>query len=128
RLLQPRRGNRYSRALGEIMKVATSKLHFGLRGRLFTAFGLVAALTVFASLNAIFSYVSLGNSLGVIAEQSLPGLTRSSNVIKAAGDVGSAAPSLLAAANNAERSDAFKTLATAREEMKRAVGSLSAED
>ena len=87
------------------MKPATSKLHFGLRGRLFTAFGLVAALTVIASLNAIFSYDSLGNSLGVIAERSLPEITRSSNVIKTAGDVGSAAPSLLAAANNAERSD-----------------------
>ena len=107
---------------------ATSKFHFGLRGRLFTAFGLVAALTVIASLNAIFSYVSLGDSLGVIAEQSLPGITRSSSVIKAAGDVGAAAPSLLAAENNAERSDAFKALATAREEMKRALGSLSAED
>ena len=46
---------------------ATSKFHFGLRGRLFTAFGLVAALTVIASLNAIFSYDSLGDSLGVIA-------------------------------------------------------------
>ncbi len=110
------------------MKPATSKLHFGLRGRLFTAFGLVAALTVIASLNAIFSYDSLGNSLGVIAERSLPEITRSSNVIKTAGDVGSAAPSLLAAANNAERSDAFKALAAAREEMKRALGSLSVED
>lgn len=92
------------------------------------AFGLVAALTVIASLNAIFSYVSLGNSLGVIAEQSLPGLTRSSSVIKAAGDVGAAAPSLLAAANNAERSDALKALAAAREEMKRSIGLLSADD
>ncbi len=110
------------------MKAVLSKLHFGLRGRLFMAFGLVAALTVIASLNAIFSYVSLGNSLGVIAEQSLPELTRSSNVIKAAGDVGAAAPSLLAAANNAERSDALKALAAAREEMKHSIGLLSADD
>ncbi|CEG06757.1 TMAO reductase sytem sensor TorS [Afipia felis] len=110
------------------MKAVLSKLHFGLRGRLFMAFGLVAALTVIASLNAIFSYVSLGNSLGVIAEQSLPELTRSSSVIKAAGDVGAAAPSLLAAANNAERSDALKALAAAREEMKHSIGLLSADD
>ena len=92
------------------------------------AFGLVAALTVIASLNAIFSYGSLGNSLGVIAQQSLPELTRSSSVIKAAGDVGAAAPSLLAAANNTERSDALKALAAAREEMKRSIGLLSADD
>ncbi len=110
------------------MKAAISKLHFGLRGRLFTAFGLVAALTVVASLNAIFSYVSLGHSLGVIAEQSLPELTRSSSVIKAAGDVGAAAPSLLAAANNTERGDALKALAAAREEMKHSIGLLSTDD
>lgn len=110
------------------MKAALSKLNFGLRGRLFMAFGLVAALTVVASLNAIISYVSLDNSLGVIAEQSLPELTRSSKVIKAAGDVSAAAPTLLAAANNAERSDALKGLETARAEMKQALSLLSAED
>ncbi|AEI03329.1 putative methyl-accepting chemotaxis protein [Afipia carboxidovorans OM5] len=110
------------------MKAALSKLNLGLRGRLFLAFGLVAALTVVASLNAIISYVSLDNSLGVIAEQSLPELTRSSKVIKAAGDVSAAAPTLLAAANNAERSDALKALETARTEMKQALSLLSAKD
>jgi methyl-accepting chemotaxis protein len=110
------------------MRALLSKLQVGLRGRLFMAFGLVAALTVIASVNAIVSYNSLGNSLGVIAERSLPEITRSSHVVKAAGNVGSAAPSLLAAANDAEREHAAKALAVSRDELTRAIGALSTED
>jgi len=50
------------------MQTAMSWYHLGLRGRLFTAFGVVAALTVLASGSAIVSYDSLGRSLGAIAE------------------------------------------------------------
>ncbi len=110
------------------MGAATSKLQVGLRGRLFMAFGLVAALTVIASIIAIISYNSLGNSLGVIAEHSLPEITRSSNVIHAAGDVGAAAPSLLAAANDGEREQAAKALVKARAELTHAIGALSTAD
>jgi methyl-accepting chemotaxis protein len=110
------------------MGTATSKLQVGLRGRLFTAFGLVAALTVIASIIAIVSYNSLGNSLGIIAERSLPEITRSSNVIKAAGDVGAAAPGLLAAANASDREQAAKVLSASRDELTRAIGALSAAD
>ena len=49
------------------MKTAMSRYHLGLRGRLFSAFGVVAALTVLASSSAIISYDSLGRSLGAIA-------------------------------------------------------------
>jgi len=105
-----------------------SKLRVGLRGRLFLAFGLVAAMTVIASINAIVSYNSLGSSLGVIAEQSLPEITRSSHVIKAAGNVGAAAPSLLAAANDNEREQAAKALAVSRDDLSRAIGALGAAD
>jgi methyl-accepting chemotaxis protein len=111
-----------------MMRAVLSRLQMGLRGRLFMAFGLVAALTVIASVNAIVSYNSLGNSLGVIADRSLPEITRSSHVVKAAGNVGSAAPSLLAAANDAERVQAAKALAISRDELTRAIGALGAED
>lgn len=110
------------------MKAVMSKLQVGLRGRLFMAFGLVAALTVIASVNAIVSYNSLGSSLGVIAERSLPEITRSSQVVKAAGSVGAAAPSLLAAANDTEREQAARTLALSRDDLTRAIGTLSSED
>lgn len=110
------------------MKAVMSKLQVGLRGRLFMAFGLVAALTVIASVNAIVSYNSLGSSLGVIAERSLPEITRSSQVVKAAGSVGAAAPSLLAAANDSEREQAARALALSGDDLTRAIGALSSED
>ena len=69
------------------MQTAMSWYHLGLRGRLFTAFGVVAALTVLASSSAIISYDSLERSLGAITEKSLPEITRASRVVKAAGEV-----------------------------------------
>ena len=50
------------------MKSAMSWYHLGLRGRLFTAFGVVAALTVLASSSAIVSDDNLGRSRGAIAD------------------------------------------------------------
>jgi len=69
------------------MKTAMSWYHLGLRGRLFIAFGVVAALTVLASSSAIISYDSLGRSLGAITEKSMPEITRASKVVRAAGEV-----------------------------------------
>ena len=64
------------------MNAGTSWYHLGLRGRLFMAFGVVAALTVLASGSAIISYDSLGRSLGAISEKSLPEITRASEVVQ----------------------------------------------
>ncbi|RIK97253.1 MAG: methyl-accepting chemotaxis protein [Proteobacteria bacterium] len=110
------------------MKAATAKFQFGLRGRLFMAFGLVAAMTVVASVNAIMSYNSLGTSLGVIAERSLPEIERSSHVVRAAGDLSAAAPGLLAAASDEEREQASRALSGARDGLLRTIGELGAED
>jgi methyl-accepting chemotaxis protein len=110
------------------MQTATSWYHLGLRGRLFTAFGVVAALTVLASGSAIVSYDSLGRSLGAIAEKSLPEITRTSRVVKAAGEIAAVAPRLLTAADAAEREQAAKILTAARQELTRTIGVLAAED
>ena len=110
------------------MKTAMSWYHLGLRGRLFTAFGVVAALTVLASSSAIISYDSLGHSLGAIAEKSLPELTRASEVVRAAGEVAAAAPRLLAATDAAEREQGLKLLMAARQELTQSIGSLAAAD
>src|SRR5260370_2095797 len=110
------------------MKTAMSWYHLGLRGRLFTAFGVVAALTVLASSSAIVSYDSLGRSLGAIAEKSLPEVTRASRVVRAAGEVATAAPRLLAATDAAEREQALKVLTAARQELTQTIGALAAED
>jgi methyl-accepting chemotaxis protein len=110
------------------MKPGMSWYRLGLRGRLFMAFGVVAALTVLASGSAIISYDSLGRSLGAIAERSLPEITRASEVVRAAGDVAAAAPRLLAATDQAERDHASKILTAARQELKQSIGALAADD
>lgn len=110
------------------MKTAMSWYHLGLRGRLFTAFGVVAALTVLASSSAIISFDGLGRSLGAIVEKSLPEITRTSKVVKAAGEVAAAAPGLLAAADPIERERAFKVLAAARQQLTQTISALGAED
>ena len=110
------------------MQTAMSWYHLGLRGRLFTAFGVVAALTVLASSSAIISYDSLERSLGAITEKSLPEITRASRVVKAAGEVAAAAPRLLAATDQAEREHALKVLTAARQELTQTIGAVAAED
>src|SRR5882724_3007108 len=110
------------------MKTAMSRYRLGLRGRLFSAFGVVAALTVLASSSAIISYDSLGRSLGAIAEKSLPEITRASEVVRTAGEVAAAAPRLLTAADAAEREQAFKVLTAARHELTQSIAALAVED
>ena len=110
------------------MKTATSWYRLGLRGRLFMAFGIVAALTVLASGSAIVTYDSLGRSLGVVTEKSLPEITRASKVVRAAEEIGAAAPRLLAATDGAERENALKALTAARQELKQTIAALAAED
>ena len=110
------------------MKTAMSWYRLGLRGRLFTAFGVVAALTVLASSSAIISYDSLGRSLGAIAEKSLPEITRASEVVRAAGEVAAAAPRLLTATDAVEREQALKVLTATRQELTQTIGALAAED
>jgi methyl-accepting chemotaxis protein len=110
------------------MQTAMSWYHLGLRGRLFTAFGVVAALTVLASGSAIISYDSLGHSLGAIAEKSLPEITRASEVVRATSEVAAAAPRVLTAADAAERESAFKVLTAARQELTRTIAALAGAD
>jgi methyl-accepting chemotaxis protein len=110
------------------MKTATPWYRFGLRGRLFMAFGVVAALTVLASGSAIVSYGSLERSLAVATEKSLPEITRASKVVRAASEVAAGAPRLLAATDPAEREHALKVLTAARQELTRSINALGAED
>src|ERR1700674_3055446 len=111
-----------------MMQTAMSWYHLGLRGRIFTAFGVVAALPVLASSSAIISYDSLGRSLGAIAEKSLPEITRASEVVRATGEVAAAAPRLLTARDAAERESAFKVLTAARQELTRTIAALAGAD
>jgi len=100
----------------------------GLRGRLFAAFGAVAAITVLASATAFVSYDRLGRSLEVVTGTSLPHVTRASNIATAAADVVGQAQALLAATGADERNRALKALDAARAALNDAVSALSGED
>jgi methyl-accepting chemotaxis protein len=100
----------------------------GLRGRLFAAFGAVAAITVLASATAFVSYDRLGRSLEVVTGTSLPHVTGASNVAMAAAEVVGQAQALLAASGAGERTRALKALDAARAALNDAVATLPGEE
>jgi methyl-accepting chemotaxis protein len=107
---------------------STSLHRLGLRGRLFAAFGAVAATTVLASATAFVSYDRLGRSLEVVTGTSLPHVTRASNIAVAAADVVGQAQTLLAASGADDRTRALKTLDAARAALNDAVAALPGEE
>jgi methyl-accepting chemotaxis protein len=75
---------------------ATSvEVRFGLRARLFTAFGVVAALTVGASGVGLVSYARIDRALGVIARDGLPAMDLALQLSSAASTITVAGPQLL---------------------------------
>jgi methyl-accepting chemotaxis protein len=110
------------------MKTAMPWFRLGLRGRLFMAFGIVAALTILASGCAIVSYGSFARSLGTVTEKSLPEITRSFKAVKATSEVAAAASALLAATDTDERKRALMALTGARQELTERIGALHEED
>jgi methyl-accepting chemotaxis protein len=80
------------------------KVRFGLRGRLFTAFGAVAALTVGASGVGLLSYARIDRAVDVIARDSLPAMDLSLRLSKQAASITAAGPRLLNAGSAEESS------------------------
>ena len=99
----------------------------GLRGRLFAAFGAVAATTVLASGTALISYDRLGDSLQAVTETSMARMARAADVAKAAGDAVTAAQTLLAARSDADRARAQDIASTARTHLVEGVGRFKSE-
>jgi methyl-accepting chemotaxis protein len=96
----------------------------GLRGRLFAAFGAVAATTLLASGNALISYDRLGRSLEAVTETSMAHMARAADVAKAADGVVTAAQALRAARTEAERTHAREAADAARAQLTQDVGQL----
>jgi methyl-accepting chemotaxis protein len=94
----------------------------GLRGRLFAAFGAVAATTLLASGNALISYDRLGRSLEAVTETGMAHMARAADVAKEADDVVTAAQGLRAARTDADRKHAQETANTARARLMEGVG------
>ncbi len=82
----------------------------GIRGKLFLAFGAVAALTVLASLVSVLAFGSIARMMGRITDENLPAMGLSLRLSKTSAEIAAAAPSLLAAGNETARAEAQRAL------------------
>src|SRR5262245_40597959 len=96
-------------------------IRFGLRGRLFAAFGVIAALTVIAGGVAQFSYSRIGEAINSIAEGGLPTMGLSLRLSQQAAEINTAALRLLNAATADDGSAALIALKMQQDEMARTV-------
>ena len=81
----------------------TLRTSFGIRTRLFGAFGAVAAMTVAASVAAWLSFANLSESLGRIANTHVPAMAVAAQVAEKGGAIIATAPALMSAANEQEQ-------------------------
>ncbi len=101
------------------------RLRLGLGGKLFLAFGIVAMLTVLASAVAVVSYQSVGQTLDGITGSSLPAMNLSVRLAQSSTELVSAAPTLLAADNAAEREAAVAALQGSQRTLEDAIAALA---
>ncbi len=76
---------------------------FGIRGRMFAAFGLIALVTVISSATAWFAYENLSRGFSRIVGTDIPSITLASELTAKSGEIVSTAPTLVAASSNRAR-------------------------
>lgn len=84
--------------------------HLGIRGRLFWAFGSVAAMTLAATVAAWISFSGVGDSLNRIISSNIPAVTLAARLAETGGIITSTAPALAAASDERDRARAWATL------------------
>jgi methyl-accepting chemotaxis protein len=99
---------------------------FGIRAKLFLAFGGVASLTVVAAAVAMFSYNNVGATLRGITEDNLPAMALSLKLAKSSAEVASAAPAVLAAGDVRQRDAAVAALAANQHALDEVIDALAA--
>ncbi|MGH7124969.1 MAG: methyl-accepting chemotaxis protein [Stellaceae bacterium] len=95
----------------------------GIRAHLFTAFGVVAALTVMASGVAFLSYNRVGATLATITGRNLPAMTVALSLARESAEITATAPTLATAADMKARDAA---MATVQEHLKSLGGAIDA--
>src|SRR5216683_2690528 len=98
---------------------------FGIRSKLFVAFGAVAGLTVLASAVAVLSYEDMGRTLDGIAGKNLPAMSQSLRLAKSSAEIVSIAPALFAANDLKERQIAVTALQAHQQELTSAIDALA---
>jgi methyl-accepting chemotaxis protein len=99
---------------------------FGLRAKLFFAFGAVAGLTVLASAIAFVSYADVGRALGAITGESLPAMSASVRLAKSSAEIASIAPALAAAQNLEDRDTTMTALKADQAALRQAIDAIAA--
>jgi phosphoglycerate-specific signal transduction histidine kinase len=99
---------------------------FGIRGKLLLAFGVVAGLTVLASVVGYLSYDEVGGTLDGIARTHLPAMSLSLRLVRSSAEIVSVAPSLVAAGDAKERDAAVASLQADQRGLESAVDALAA--
>jgi len=76
---------------------------FGIRGRMFAAFGLIALVTVISSAAAWFAYENLSRGFSRVVGTDIPSITLASELTAKSSEIVSTAPTLVAASTNRAR-------------------------
>jgi methyl-accepting chemotaxis protein len=105
---------------------ARQRHSFGIRSKLFIAFGAVAGLTVLASSVAVLSYEDMGRTLDGIAGKNLPAMSQSLRLAKSSAEIVSIAPALFNANDLKARQAALTALQSAQQELNGAISALAA--
>jgi methyl-accepting chemotaxis protein len=98
----------------------------GIRGKLLSAFGAVAGLTILASAIGFVSYNEVGRSLRGIAEENLPAMSSSLKLAKSSTEIAAAAPALVAATDIKQSKATLAALGAAQRELNQAIDALAA--
>jgi methyl-accepting chemotaxis protein len=105
---------------------AASQHWLGIRGRLFLAFGLVAAMTVLASTVAFLSYNRVGGTLVDITERNIPAMSVSLMLARESAEITATAPALASAPDKKAHDAARTTLDAHLQRLNEIIGSLAA--
>jgi len=115
-----------SPALANPAKHTAGHRGLGIRGRLFLAFGLVAAMTVLASSVAFLSYNRVGATLADITEHNIPAMSVSLMLARESAEITSTAPALAAAPDKKAHETARATLDAHLQRLNEIIDSLAA--
>jgi len=88
----------------------TDRIRMGIRGRLFLAFGAVAATTVAASVTGWISYARLGDGLERVVRTNIPAMRLVTELAEKGAAITGMAPALAIASNETERDRIWRVL------------------
>src|SRR5512133_3074571 len=73
---------------------SAGKQSFGIKGKLFLAFGVMALLTIIGSLVAWYAFTNIESSVKRITSESVPGMAASLRLAEKSAEIAATAPAL----------------------------------